>query len=182
MDHQHHLRLLRAGISFPGGIWAEFGSGRGAFTLALAELIGPGGMIYSVDKNKAALRDQARQIEQKFSTNQPVIQYLHEDYRLPLSLPPLNGVLMANTLHFHDDKTAIIRSILDYLLPGGSLILVEYNADQGNAWVPYPLSYSKWETLASEAGFINSRLLLKVPSSFMGEIFSAISYKIEDTK
>ena len=103
MDHQDHLRLLRDGISSPGGIWAEFGSGRGAFTLALAEVIGPGGMIYSVDKNKGALRDQARQIEKKFSSNQPAIHYLHEDYRQPLSLPDLNGVLMANTLHFHED-------------------------------------------------------------------------------
>lgn len=182
MNHQDHVRLLRDGIISTGGVWAEFGSGRGAFTLALVELIGPGGMIYSVDKNKAALRDQARIIEKRHSTNQPAVHYLHGDYTQPLSLPPLNGVLMANTLHFHEDKAAILSSILDYLLPGGCLILVEYNADYGNAWVPYPLSYNKWETLTSEAGFINTSLLLKVPSSFMGEIFSAISYKIEDTK
>lgn len=182
MDHQDHLRLLRAGICSPGGIWAEFGSGRGAFTLALAELIGPGGMIYSVDKNKAALRDQARQIEKKFSTNQPAIQYLHEDYRQPLSLPALNGVLMANTLHFHEDKVPLLRLIYNYLLPGGSLILVEYNSDQDNPWVPYPISYGSWRCLAEEAGYQNTRFLGRISSSFMGEIFSAISDKKTDQR
>ena len=39
MDHADHLYLLKEGIPTPGGVWGEFGSGRGAFTQALAELI-----------------------------------------------------------------------------------------------------------------------------------------------
>jgi SAM-dependent methyltransferase len=182
MNHQDHVRLLRNGITSPGGIWAEFGSGRGVFTLALAELVGPEGTIFSVDKNKAALRDQSQAIKNKISSNQPEIHYLHKDYRQPLVLPALNGVVMANALHFHDDKAAILSSILDYLLPDGCLILVEYNSDQGNNWVPYPLSFSSWRSLAKKTGFQRTQFLASVPSSFMGEIFSAISYKIENTK
>jgi hypothetical protein len=34
--------LLRGGIHQPGGTWADFGAGTSAFTLALAELVGPG--------------------------------------------------------------------------------------------------------------------------------------------
>ena len=40
MNHTDHVNLLREGISEPGGVWAEFGSGSGAFTMALAELLG----------------------------------------------------------------------------------------------------------------------------------------------
>ena len=179
MDHEDHVRLLKDGIQSPGGIWAEFGSGRGAFTLALAELIGPHGTIYSVDKNRAALRDQARVIQKRFSGDQPKIQYLNSDYSLPLSFPSLNGVVMANSLHFHNEKAPILELIYDYLLPQGCLILVEYNADRGNTWVPYPVSYKSWQSLVEEGGFVNTRLLKRVPSSFMGEIYSTISYKME---
>jgi len=40
MKHTEHVNLLRRGIPAPGGVWADFGSGTGAFTLALAELTG----------------------------------------------------------------------------------------------------------------------------------------------
>jgi len=57
MDHADHLNLIRKGVPNKGGIWAEFGSGRGAFTMALAELIGLNGEIFSVDKDRRALRE-----------------------------------------------------------------------------------------------------------------------------
>ena len=51
MDHEDHVYLLRGGVPGVGGVWADLGSGRGAFTLALADLIGRTGHIYSVDKD-----------------------------------------------------------------------------------------------------------------------------------
>ena len=36
MDHHDHVNLLRPGIPQPGGIWADFGSGRGFGTLIVA--------------------------------------------------------------------------------------------------------------------------------------------------
>ena len=179
MDHEDHVRLLKDGIQSPGGIWAELGSGRGAFTLALADLIGPQGRIYSVDKNKGALKNQAKAIQKRFPSDQPKIQYIYNDYTLPLSFPSLNGVVMANSLHFNKDKAAILDLIFDYLGPQGCLILVEYNSDLGNTWVPHPVSYKSWQSLVEEGGFVNTRLLKRVASSFMGEIYSAISYKME---
>ena len=180
MDHQDHVRLLRGGISSPGGVWAEFGSGSGAFTFALAELIGPEGAIYSVDKNQAALCDQANSFQKRSTDHQPIIHYLNKDYVQPIALPVLNGVVMANTLHFHEHKAAILMLINNYLVPNGHMILVEYNSDLGSTWVPHPLSLHSWRLLAEKVGFVGTRLLERVPSSFMGEIYSAISYKIED--
>jgi len=177
MDHQDHVALLQGGISNPGGIWAEFGSGRGAFTIALAEIIGPGGTIYSLDKDKGALQQQAQMIQARFPENSPKIYYINEDYRNAVNLPALNGVVMANTLHFIEDTIPVLELILGYLHPGGCLILVEYNSDAGNTWVPYPLSYTTWQSIAGQAGFERTQQLDKVPSRFMGEIYSAASYK-----
>ena len=33
------------------------------------------------------------------------------------------------------------------------MVLVEYDADRGNPWVPHPLSYPSWERLSLETGF-----------------------------
>jgi SAM-dependent methyltransferase len=92
-------------------------------------------------------------------------------------LPPLDGVVMANALHYQRKKEPVLELVQSYLKPGGRLILVEYNADSGNPWVPYPLSYSTWEALASKMGFLNTRMLAKVPSRFLREMYSAVSFK-----
>jgi SAM-dependent methyltransferase len=174
MDHADHVTLLRDGVPGPGGVWADLGSGRGAFTLALAELIGPTGRIYSVDKDPSALREQKRAFRARFP--ELTVHYLAADFARPLALPPLDGVVMANALHFQREKDRVVQLIHGYLRPGGRLILVEYNADHGNPWVPYPLSYSTWETLAHRNGFANTRLLATRPSRFLGEIYSAVSW------
>ena len=173
MNHADHVALIREGVPRPGGVWADLGSGKGAFTLALAELIGPAGEIYSVDRDRNALREQERAMRAQFPAM--TVHYLTADFTRPLDLPPLDGMMMANSLHFLRDKEAAVRLIRSYLKPGGRLIVVEYNVEQGNFAVPYPLSFSAWEALAHRSGFVETRLLMTRPSRFLGEIFSAVS-------
>lgn len=177
MNHADHVALIRNGISGPGSIWADFGSGTGAFTLALAELIGPSGQIYSIDKKRDALRQQEEAMRRRFPDHQ--VSYIPADYTQPLDLPLLDGAVMANALHFQRHKDGVIRAIYDYLRPGGHFILVEYNVDRGNMWVPHPLSYQTWETAARRNGFTATRLLAARPSRFLGEIYTAVSQKPE---
>ena len=175
MQHNDHVRLLRDGIASPGGIWADLGSGTGAFTLALADLIRKEGQIYSVDKDESILREQERVMHARFPN--VTTHYLHADFAHHLALPSLDGVVMANSLHFHRHKGPILGLVHSYLKPGGRLILVEYNVNQGNMWVPHPISYPTWEVLAKKNGFTQTRLLATAPSRFLGEMFSAVSEK-----
>jgi ubiquinone/menaquinone biosynthesis C-methylase UbiE len=175
MTHDDHMRLLRAGIPGPGGVWADLGSGSGAFTLALADLLGPDGAIFSVDRDRAALREQERAMRERFPDR--TVTYLAADFTHAIELAPLDGVVMANSLHFQREKEPVLRLVRNYLKPGGRLILVEYNADRGNPWVPYPLSYPTWEALAARVGFIGTRLLATVPSRFLREMYSAVSVR-----
>ncbi|HLW00545.1 MAG TPA: methyltransferase domain-containing protein [Ktedonobacterales bacterium] len=175
MNHDDHVRLLRGGVAESGGIWADLGSGAGAFTLALADLLGPTGEIYSVDKDAGALREQERAMLARFPETKA--QYLTADFTQRLELTPLDGVVMANSLHFQRQKNPVLQLVRGYLKPGGRLILVEYNVDRGNMWVPYPLSYSTWEALAQQNGFASTRLLTTQPSRWLGEMFSALSLR-----
>jgi SAM-dependent methyltransferase len=105
------------------------------------------------------------------------VSYLTADFGSPLDLPPLDGVVMANSLHFFRRKEGVLELVRGYLKPGGRLVMVEYDADRGNPWVPHPISYPSWERLSAEAGFEGTRLLKRVPSRFLGAIYSALSFR-----
>lgn len=172
MNHNDHVNLLRGAVE-TGGVWADFGSGAGAFTLALADLLGPTGQIYSIEKDNRALREQQSAMLDRFPDVRA--EYVTADFTRKLDLPPLDGIVMANSLHFIRDKAPVLALMRGYLKPGGRFVLVEYNADQGNTWVPYPLSYPTWERMSREHGFTSTRKMAAVPSRFLGEIYSAAS-------
>ncbi len=139
MEHTDHLNLLRPAGLPQGGTYADFGAGEGAFTLALRELTGPDAVIYAVDRDGAALRRLKKDYIARFGSTEHLV-LLPNDFSRPLDLPPLDGIVMANSLHFFRDKENILRHVRGFLKPNGALLLVEYNVDEGNLWVPYPLS------------------------------------------
>jgi ubiquinone/menaquinone biosynthesis C-methylase UbiE len=174
MNHKDHVNLLRKGIMQPGGVWADLGAGEGAFTLALAELIGQAGTIYAVDKSRRALQQLERTMRQRFP--EVTLHSIRADFTNPLPLPLLNGLVMANSLHFLRHKDELVQQLRTYLQPDGRFILIEYNVDRGNMWVPYPLSYETWTRVARRNGFQHTALLATRPSRFLGEIYAAASW------
>jgi ubiquinone/menaquinone biosynthesis C-methylase UbiE len=174
MDHADHVALLARGVrQGEGGTWADLGAGTGAFALALADLLGPHGVIHAVDRDRAALA----QLRAAAVSSIPVAQIrtVAGDFTRPLALENLDGVVMANSLHFVEDKLPVLALVRGYLCRGGRFLLVEYDSDRGNQWVPYPLSIATWRDLAAEAGFTETRQLATVPSRFLGRIYSALS-------
>ena len=173
MNHNDHIFLLRKGVPDQGGTWADFGSGGGAFTLALADLIGRQGHIYSVDKDRGSLREQERALRSSFPNI--AVEYIAADFTQRLQLPPLDGIVMANSLHFVRNKRPVLETIREMLKPGGRLVLVEYGSDRGNPWVPHPISFDTWSRTAEDAGFVGTVLLHTVPSRYFGSMYSAVS-------
>jgi ubiquinone/menaquinone biosynthesis C-methylase UbiE len=176
MIHDEHVNLLRPAHPAPGGNWADLGAGSGAFTLALRELLGPQAEIYAVDKDRARLSELEEAHHGRFG-DLARLHILHADFTRGLVLPALDGVLMANSLHYMKDKEKILRQVRGYLKAEGALLLVEYNVDSGNPWVPYPVSFQSFELLAPRAGFRRPRLLATHPSSFLREFYSALCLK-----
>jgi ubiquinone/menaquinone biosynthesis C-methylase UbiE len=164
LNHADLVALIRDGVGERGGRWADLGAGEGAFTVALAELLSPEAHITAVDRDARALRALDGRFETKVA-----------DFTRPLDLRDLDGVLMANSLHFVRDKQPVLEMVRDMLRKGGRLIIVEYGADRGNPWVPYPFTYAHWETMAARAGFTGTRLLRTVPSRWLGTMYSAMS-------
>ena len=162
MDHADHVDLLRPANLTAGGTWADFGAGSGAFTLALRELVGPHANIYAVDKDQRALRELEKAHRERFTTSQN-IHTVRADFSGMLSLPLLDGIVMANSLHYFKDREKILRHVRSFLKLNGALLLVEYNVDSGNMWVPYPLSFETYRDMAPRAGFGEPQLLGTAP-------------------
>jgi ubiquinone/menaquinone biosynthesis C-methylase UbiE len=180
VDQADLVGLLRGGIDTKGGNWADLGAGEGAFTLALADLLGPGAHITAVDRDTGALRRLGAEVGRRFPTTR--VETLVADFRKTLPLAGLDGVVMANSLHFVRDKEPVLSGVKAMLRPGGRLIVVEYGSDRGNPWVPHPFTYARWERMAADAGFERTRQLGTVPSRYLGSMYSAVTFAPQSTR
>lgn len=174
MEHKDHIHLIETGIPKGKSVWADFGSGEGSFTLALADLVHPQSEIYSIDLDNHRLQIQKKLFQQMFPTRE--VYYYNTDFTKQLVLPPLDGIIMANSLHYIQDKKIFLMRVKRYLKKTGRIIFVEYNTERHNYWVPYPISYRNLYELLNSLGFYATTLLSTIPSQFLKEIYAAVTY------
>ena len=165
--------LIRPAVTRPGGVWADLGAGAGTFSRALAALLGPGGTVYAVDRDRRALATLGARggAPGGGATVVPVVA----DFTAPLVLPALDGALLANALHFvaDEDQAAVLGDVAGLLRPGGALVLVEYDRRPASRWVPYPVSRARFAALAATAGLSEPTAIGERPSAYGGVLYAA---------
>ncbi len=171
MTHKQHCELISKAIQKPGGVWADLGSGTGAFTLALRDLAGPQVEIFSIDVQAIDLQEQEQTFETKFPSSK--IHFIEADFTKPLDIKPLDGILMANSLHYIRQQSDFLTRIKKYLKPQGKIVFVEYNSNDSVHWVPYPLSYKRLSHKLILSGFKEVELLDKISSRWLNEMYCA---------
>src|SRR5215212_1268886 len=107
MDHDDHVRLIRPGVEGAGRRWLELGAGEGAFTLALADLLSPGGSIVALDRDANALSALRSRLATAFPDVS--VETTRADFRHAFPDGPFDGLLAANSLHFVTDPAAVLR-------------------------------------------------------------------------
>ena len=143
--------------------WADLGAGRGLFSRALVRLVGAGITLHLVDKaGPGDIGDPGEGVR--------VLRHTADFERDPpeaWAAGPLDGVLMANSLHYVADKEAFLGRLRSLLAPGGVLVVVEYNTEIAvSRWVPYPLSQPRAVELMRGAGFTGIERIGSRPSAF----------------
>ena len=144
----------------PASHWADLGCGSGTFTLALAHFLAPDSSIDAIDLNPT--------IKKQTTPNKVLIQPRTADFTDPnLNLKNVDGILMANALHYVTDKPTLLPTLHAALKPGGALIIIEYNTDIPlPRWVPYPLSFTTASHLLAPPLWLNLQKGNERPSAF----------------
>jgi ubiquinone/menaquinone biosynthesis C-methylase UbiE len=165
------VSLIARAVPAPGGVWADLGCGAGAFTAALAEILGPGSEIHAVDADERALRVLRDTLPRRY----PQVRFLarRADIEVHLQLPPLDGAVAANSLHYVRDPAAALAGIVSSIKSGGTLVIVEYDIDRGNPWVPYPLPFARLGEVAQRAGLAGPRLVGSRSSRYHRRMYAA---------
>lgn len=149
--------------------WADLGCGKGIFTIALASLLPSGSSVYAVDRDA----DNLQFIPSQYQSTS--ISTIGGDFTQNPSLPLLEGVIMANALHYVRDRDTFAKQLHSMLKPHGRLLIVEYDTDTANRWVPFPISFNTLEKWAKNTGFINVTKLKERPSIYQrSKMYSAV--------
>lgn len=148
--------------------WADLGCGKGLFTNVLARKLAYGSKVYAVDRNIEAFRPDKldgvtfEKVKADFESN-------------ALPIENLDGILMANSLHFVSRKPDFIKKLGRYFRKQESYLVVEYDINISNAWVPYPISFLSLREFFFAAGFGFVEKIHETSSMYRnGSIYSAL--------
>ena len=174
MEVRDAAALIAPAIQQRGGTWADLGAGAGTFTRALASLLGESGRTYAVERDRVALTKLRALADQTRSTSGEIVA-LKGDFTRPLDLPPLDGALIANALHFVSavEQPGVLARIARGVRPGGQIVIVEYESRGPSRWVPYPVSLARLEEIARAAQLGAPVSLGTRPSEFGGTLYAA---------
>lgn len=153
-------------------IWADLGCGSGLFTKALGHYLKQGSIIYGIDKNNS--------LKHKTTNNGVEIIPVQSDFVTDmLNLKNINGVLMANSLHYVKDKISFLEKCKEYLKEDAHFLIVEYDTNiPVFKWVPYPVNFSSLVILFKESGLSSSLKLGERASAYRrGNMYAALFSK-----
>ena len=179
MKTRDAIALIRAAIPRRGETWADLGAGEGTFTRALVELLGPDGRIYAVDREASAVTALERWAARDAPNVIPVRADFRESFALPgLDDAELDGVLLANALHFVRDADVVLARLVERVRPGGRVVIVEYDRRGPSPWVPFPIPIARVSALTQSAGLSIPTIAGTRPSLFGGTLYAAAADRL----
>ena len=82
------------------------------------------------------------------------IKFQRSDFTLHKSVPAeLDGILIANALHYVSDQQNFLQNLISHLKPGARIIIVEYDTDRAKPVGSLSTIFRKLSELLSGAGF-----------------------------
>lgn len=116
-----HLRIP------PGGIVADIGAGTGYFIAALSKSVGPSGKVLALDVEPKMVEFLARRArEQQLANVEPKLVKPDDP---GLAARSVTRILIVNTWHHIDNRTAYARRLAAALAPGGELWIVDFTPE-----------------------------------------------------
>lgn len=138
--------------------WADLGCGTGLFSHALASMLPEGSRILCLDQN-----------DQNISAKVPEkveLDFRKADFTTYEFEHTFDGFMLANSLHYVSDKALLLTRLARSLSKHGSLVIIEYDRDVANQWVPFPVTFPGLKQLLRDNGLADVRKLSERRSAF----------------
>lgn len=131
--------------------------------------------MHAVERERSAVDALRRLAARRESKPGAQIVPVHADFTGPLALPPLDGALLANALHYvpSREQRDVLGRVAGQLRPGGRIVLVEYQGRAPNRWVPYPIDLEHFREIALSLGFSPPVRAGTRRSAFGGTMYAA---------
>ena len=114
-----------------GAIVADIGAGTGLYSLLFADAVGAAGHVFAVDIEPLFLDLINRRVSDNNYNNVTTVLGRQNSVTLPAS--SVDVFFIADSYHYFDDAGAMLQSIHNALKPDGSLYIVEFNLNPGEA-------------------------------------------------
>jgi len=139
----------------PGDVVADVGAGTGAFMDQLVEAVGAEGHLYAVEISIRFVEHLRERANEAGHDNVTTVFSSYTSATLPTA--SVDRIITIDTYHHFDDYEAMLASMYDALVPGGEMIVVDFDRVEGKSreWILSHVRDSK-DTFRSEieaAGF-----------------------------
>lgn len=174
MDDHDRATLLATAAPARGEVWCDMGCGDGAFALPLLDQVGDSGYLVAVDSDAHALSMLRAALVAK-RTIPERYELRTADLTAPGALPPLDGVVFANSLHYLPRPADSLGAVREALKPGARVLIIEYDRADATPRVPYPIPATTLSALARDASFPTFDIAARVRSDFGRSIYAAVA-------
>ncbi len=170
MQLEEAVQLIQHSIPVERNVWADLGCGDGLFTNALSQLLPEKSLLYAVDKNKNALKNVS--VKAGMQLEKIVADFVHDEF----PFKSVSGILMANSFHYVKDKNAFIEKCFTLSNDDTYFIIVEYDNNKSNPWVPYPINFNALKNFFASYNYVAEKLS-EIPSHYRGKMYAALIHK-----
>ena len=147
----------------PGMSVGDVGAGTGFYSIRMAQLVGPTGMVYSNDIQSEMLdRLRANAAARQIRNITPVLG-TESDTHLPVG--KLDLVLLVDVYHEFSRPQRMLESIRDSLKPNGRLVLLEYRKEDSSVPIrpEHKMSVAEVKAEVIPEGYQFDKVIEKLP-------------------
>ncbi len=152
----------------PGGRVLEVGAGPGFVSFALADRVGPAGIVYALDCSADALAHLRRlQSERGVAQIKPIIA---DAVVLEPASVSANSALITMVLHHADDPVGILRNVVRLVPAGAPIVIGEFHPEgpcSGGPPRAHRLSPEKIQGWCKQAGLSVVAYRRQTPEHYM---------------
>jgi SAM-dependent methyltransferase len=169
------VALIAAAVPRTTKTWVDIGAGEGTFSRALIQLLGRDARVFAVDRDQRSLASLHRWAQREQVNVIPV----EADFTHPLELPELvDGMLLANVLHFVRNPDVVLGGLVRLVRPGGRVIIGEYDRRAASRWVPHPIPFSELRDITDATGLTAPTIIATKPSAYGGTLYVAAADRL----